>query len=304
MRASLIVTMLLVLWTAAATAGAESLERAGWLLDRTEEQTPTLQRATLPQGDIGGTRLAPSPADGDDGGDGSLRPVLYSLLVPGLGEASLGYKRGYAMMALDVASWIGVKSYHDQGNQKRQDYYDYLDAHWTEARLEAAFGDNDELAGTFFYDVNDYTDLSLWVSREADEREYYENAGKWDQFVFGWDDFSDPRAWPVNWWQQTDPTWDDYTDLNTRILKDVRVSAHREAYRALRQDSNEAFDRRDTLVYLNMFTRVFSMVQVAYLQGVFTGGRSTAMNVAGHELALIAEPRGLTSSRLGVSISY
>lgn len=304
MRSTPFLAVMILLWAATAAAAGSTVaarDRAGWLLERTVSETPTLQRAALPQSDIGGTRLSSSPADV---GHGTLRPMLYSLLVPGLGEASLGYKRGYAMMALDVASWIGVKHYHDLGNQKREDFYDYLDAHWSEARLSAAFGDatGDE-AGTFYYQVLDYTDLSLWVSKEADEREYYENAGKWDQFVFGWDDFIDPRGQP-NWWQDTDPTWDDPTDLDTRILKDVRVTAHREAYRALRQESNDAFNDRDTLVYLNMFTRVFSMVQVAYLQGVFSGGRSTAMNVAGHDLALIAEPRGLTSSRLGVSISY
>ena len=27
---------------------------------------------------------------------------------------------------------------------------------------------------------------------EEDRREYYENLGKWDQFVFGWDDFMRP----------------------------------------------------------------------------------------------------------------
>jgi hypothetical protein len=304
MRSTPIFVVMIVLWAATAAAADSTVaarDRAGWLLERTVSETPTLQRAALPQSDIGGTRLSSSPADV---GHGSLRPMLYSLLVPGLGEASLGYKRGYAMMALDVATWIGVKHYHDLGNQKREDFYDYLDTHWSEARLSAAFGDDtgDE-AGTFYYQVLDYTELSLWVSKEVDEREYYENAGKWDQFVFGWDDFIDPRG-QSNWWQDTDPTWDDPTDLDTRILKDVRVSAHREAYRALRQESNEAFNDRDTLVYLNMFTRVFSMVQVAYLQGVFSGGGSTAMNVAGHDLALIAEPRGLTSSRLGVSISY
>ncbi len=303
MRPSLLLITICVLGAAACATAAGADDRAGWLLARADDQVPTLQRAALPQGDVGGSRMAPAPPHAAPGGT-SLRPVLYSLLVPGLGEASLGYRRGYAMMALDVASWVGVKHYHDQGNQKRQDYYDYLDAHWTEARLEAAFGDSEDFVGSFFYDVNDYTDLSLWVSREDDEREYYENAGKWDQYVFGWDDFSDPRGWPANWWQQTDPTWDDYTDLNSRILKDVRVSAHREAYRALREDSNQAFDRRDSLVYVNMFTRVFSMVQVAYLQGVFSGGERAALNVSGHELALIAEPRGLTTSRLGVSISY
>ncbi|MBA4378543.1 MAG: hypothetical protein C0395_07840, partial [Gemmatimonas sp.] len=132
MRAYPILAVMIVLWAATAAADGAAVgasDRAGWLLERAVSETPTLQRAALPQSDIGGTRLSSSPADV---GHGSLRPMLYSLLVPGLGEASLGYKRGYAMMALDVASWIGVKHYHDLGNQKREDFYGYLDAHWSE----------------------------------------------------------------------------------------------------------------------------------------------------------------------------
>ena len=30
-----------------------------------------------------------------------------------------------------------------------------------------------------------YENIPLWVSIEDDRREYYENLGKWDQFVFG-----------------------------------------------------------------------------------------------------------------------
>jgi hypothetical protein len=299
-------------WTAAAGAAdteTADTERARWLVARAAVETPTLHRAAAtPQSDIGGGGYG---GDTMSGRTGSIaRPMLLSLLVPGLGEATMGYKRGYLLMAMDVASWIGVKHYHDLGHQKREDYYAYLDEHWSEQRLEAAFGTDGE-AGTFFYgdqmdDETDYTDLSLWVSREDDEREYYENAGKWDQFVFGWDDFSDPRNWSVDWWHDTDPTWNVYTDLRyeARVLKDVRVTSHREIYRSMRIDSNDQFDHRDSLIYLNMFTRIFSMFQVAYLNGVFSGGGPAEFKVAGHDVTLITEPRGLLSSRLGVSVSY
>ena len=243
------------------------------------------------------------PGETSVGTGGSFaRPMLLSLLMPGLGEATMGYKRGYLMMAMDVASWVGVKHYHDLGHQKRDEYYAYLDAHWSESHLASYFGDSTDFAGTFFYgdtmdDGSDYTTLSLWVSREDDEREYYENAGKWDQFVFGWDDFDDPRGWP----EYSDGSW---VDLTASVLKDTRVSARREIYRAMRIDSNDQFSNRDTLIYVNMFTRLFSMFQVAYLNGVFSGGHPAEMRVAGHDVTLIAQPRGLTASRFGVSVSY
>lgn len=305
----LLIPALLALAGAAAAADVDAgaAERAAWLVDRAETTTGTIHRAAATQGDVGGVRGG-AAGELNAGPGGSLAvPMLLSLLVPGLGEASMGYKRGYALMALDVASWIGMKHYHDLGRQKRDEYYDYLDEHWSESTLEDAFGDlTEDLAGTFFYGVTEYTDLSLWVSREDDEREYYENAGKWDQFVFGWDDFSDPRSWSAEWWQDTDPSWTEYTQLRgqARILKDTRVSSHREIYRSMRIDSNDQFENRDKLIYVVMFTRLFSMFQVAYLNGVFSGGHPVAMQVAGHDVALIAEPRGLTATRLGVSVSY
>jgi len=278
-----------------------SLGRAAWLVERAGATVGTIHLAAAPQADIGGTS---GYAGRSTGGVGAslAKPMLLSLLMPGLGEASMGYKRGYLMMALDIASWVGVKHYHDQGHEKRDAYYEYLDAHWSESALAAAFGSSTDSPGTFFYgdtmtDSSDYQTLSLWVSREDDEREYYENAGKWDQFVFGWDDFSDPRGWP----EYSDGSW---VDLTAGILKDTRVTSHREIYRSMRIDSNDQFDRRDTLIYVNMFTRLFSMFQVAYLNGVFSGGRPAEFRVAGHDVALIAQPRGFTASRLGVSISY
>ncbi len=299
----------LLLAGAAAAADLEpgAAERAAWLVERAEATAGTIHRAAATQSDVGGVGGYAGETSG--GGASFAKPMLLSLLMPGLGEVTMGYRRGFAMMALDIASWIGVKHYHDLGHQKRDDYYDYLDAHWDENVLASYFGDSTDFAGTFFYgetmeDGADYQTLSLWVSRDDDLREYYENAGKWDQFVFGWDDFDDPRNWSAEWWQETDPSWDEWTDLTAAILKDTRVSSHREVYRSMRIDSNNQFDNRDTLIYVNMFTRLFSMFQVAYLSGVFSNGQPAGIEIAGHEVALIAQPRGLTASRVGVSVSY
>ena len=292
-----LLTLAVFLLAHVGAAGNALATDAGWLIERAAADQPSLRRATLHQADIGGS-FGGGAGHGDVDHTGLLRPILLSALMPGLGEVTMGYRRGYAMMGLDIASWFGVKHYHDRGGELRNDYIAYAEAHWSETRLAAAFGDNAiDYAGSFYYgsnmdDPSDYTSLSLWVSRNDDYREYYENLGKWDQFVFGWDDFADPRGWVVGGASSAD------------LKDDPRVSQNRITYRGMRADSNESFDRRDQFIYLNMATRIFSIFQVAYLGGVFSDGRASAFEVGGHPVALIAEPRGLTSTRLGVAIGY
>ena len=60
-------------------------------------------------------------------------------------------------------------------------------------------------------------DLPLYVSRNDDEALFVENIAMWNQFVFGWDDFADPRVY--------------YEELDPNNLSDVRVSAQREHFR-------------------------------------------------------------------------
>ena len=297
MTRTLLMFFLIVTAATVAIADDAAVSREGWLLARTQSSVPTLDRAALPQSDLGG--MADLGGYQDNSKSKLLKPILLSMLMPGLGEVSMGYRRGYALMGADLATWFGVKHFNDLGEEKRDDYYKYLDEHWSEDRLEAAFGsDVNDFVGTFYYDdAHDYTELSLWVSREDDEREYYENAGKWDQFVFGWDDFVDPR-------DLFDPALD--PPFTSAYLRDnERVSSNRLLYREMRQESNDAFHHRDTMLYISMMTRIVSVFQVAYLGGVFSeDGRYAAFDVGGHSVGLIAEPRGFTATRLGFSVSY
>jgi hypothetical protein len=99
----------------------------------------------------------------------------------------------------------------------------YADEHYDVALLAAAFGDDlNDFAGTAYYhSVASHEDLTLWVSQEDDEDEFYLNIGKWSQFVFGWDDFVDPRVFlHIN-------------EANSINLSLSEVSAHREIYRAM-----------------------------------------------------------------------
>jgi hypothetical protein len=290
-----------MLWPgwAAAMAGEDSQASAAWLLNRADAALYDLGTGVFQQTEIGGGASTTEPGSGG-GLRGKAVPMVLSMIMPGAGELYLGhYYRGGVLMAVDIASWMGVKHYHDKGNDIKTEYRAYADLHWSEDKFWGAYGQD---PAADYYPGIDYFDTqnpSLYVSRVADEREWYENLGKWNQFVFGWDDFRDPR---VDYGVGFEPG--DAQLLKARWLGDPSVSPHREAYRRMREDSNNQFTNRDRLLYLNIATRVLSVFHVAYLQGMLGGGPKSELKVAGHSVRIIAEPRGLAATRLGVSVSY
>jgi len=277
--------------------------RAAWMLNRVDWELASLT-GELHQEDQSGGALVMDPEITSETTKkkSTIVPILMSVVLPGSGEVYLGYKRGYFQMALDIAIWVGVAHFNSEGKAKRDEYYQFAEDHWSEDQLSAAYWSdhpNQYVAGVGldYFTVNDsqtgYRELPLWVSREEDEREYFENLGKWDQFVFGWDDFVRPEE------------LDGY--LGGGALSDLRlpgISDNREFYRSLRKESNDQFTKRDRLVYLNIAARIFSVAQVAYLQGLFGGGQKSELRIAGHPVSIIAEPRGLTDTRLGLAVTY
>ena len=289
--------------------------QSGWLLRQADLEVARLT-GELPtdtrdlDSDFGGA----SESYGTSGGKSPALPMLMSLVLPGAGELYLGHKRGFLMVALDAAAWYGGISNSQQGDDRSDEYYAYADAHWYEEKLDAAYdsaylsrpdanfdytdvvGVGTEYFGFFGYDDPD-TGLPLWVSKEDDRREYYENLGKWDQFVFGWDDFTDPREFLGT------------EDLDIANLKDPRTSANRETYRAMRKEANDAYARRDRFLYLNIGLRVFSVLQVAYLEGLLFGdggggGDEAKLEIGSHRVDFTVAPVGLSRGVIGATVSF
>lgn len=303
---------------AAATAPATATEtaRAAWLLQRDAAQTLALTGEFAAADDFGGG-AASSATDFEDTKRGGALPVLASLVLPGAGEAMLGHKRGYVMMALDIFAWTQVAKNHGNGNDLREEYYAFADAHYSDGLLARAYiaGNSDPErggVGSFYFpsypSIADSTELDgalpLYVTKEEDRREYYENLGKWDQFVFGWDDFMSPQSYatiPGNEW---------YTPTgNAKIdLEQPWVSQNREAYRLMRDASNDAFKTRDRWLYVNIGLRIFSVLQTAYFDGLLGGNGGgegdDRVSLAGHEVKIIAQPTGLRRAVVAASVSF
>ncbi len=262
MRWMLIAILSLLVLPVASDAGAISL--AGSLTETGRFQPPERsfqlstaevdeilagQEEAIPDWDAAGVKTAPR----------RLGPLVLSAIWPGLGEAVTGHVRGYFLMAADAAS-IGASIHYDQkGDDRKEEYIAFADAHWSEDEWKLAIETEDQ-SPWFGTDYQAADEVPLYVSKQEDAREYYENLGKWDIFWYGWED-SKPRSI-----QDPDITWD-WTHPPAEFMTPLRNQ-----YLDMRVASNDAYDTRNTFRSISLILRVFSVLQVAYLEG-FIGGR-------------------------------
>jgi len=177
--------------------------------------------------------------------------VLCSAVLPGLGELYLYQQtrdngilaRVPFFLAAEGYLWYGYSHNHSKGKDLKQDYMDYADEHWSLDRFLdqhpccSGLGGcedwqeyNEECSGDYFF--------FLYTPREMDEEEYYENIGKYDAFVFGWDDWD---SQPDNW------------------------TPHRTYYWSLRDESDKYLLRADRHLMLLIVNRVVSMLDAGLL---------------------------------------
>ncbi len=287
--------------------------RAAWLLKHDSLETMALAGWSFDQSDFGsdvgagGYEMDTEEEFSGNGASAGLT-MLASMVLPGSGEAIMGYKRGYLMMAVDIFAWTQVSKYHNDGEDLRDEYYAFADAHYTDQQLVQAYNPaSTDLErsgeGALYFpaiepvaDVSELGNLPLYVTKEDDFREYYENLGKWDQFIFGWDDYT-----------RASVEHPEYGYVPTNTISDLRqpwVSRNREIYREMRVESNDAFKTRDRWMYVNIGMRVFSVLQVAYLQGLLGGGPANNLEMAGHSVEFIAQPYGFTRGVMAAKVSF
>lgn len=180
------------------------------------------------------------------------KPLLYSLLVPGLGEWSLGHKRiALTHFAIEAGCWAGNFHYRERGFDLRHDYEAYAEAHWEEARWASAWSDT-QPEWMDWVSAADWDTLgwgqtwptavefdathegylhSHFAPWQEDPQHYYENLGKYDWYRWGWDDYSG----------------------------DSDDSVRRYVYVSMRKDSNEAFTTAEHFIYGLVIGRVVSL---------------------------------------------
>jgi len=223
----------------------------------------------------------------------SYWPVLYSALVPGLGELTMGYeKRGIALMAVEVAAWAGYFKYHSEGLDERDEYEAFADQYWTQRKfiddhylVYPQTGQTQEYLEAQGQAVSGsggdwWTGYIPWVSKEEDKQHYYENIGKYDWFVSGWSDY--------------DPTID----------PPLANSALREEYRSMRGASNDDLDTANSFVWVSLAARVFSIAETAIIVHNRREVTNHSSVRAEAPIALRARPRGFDGRELALEVRF
>ena len=130
----------------------------------------------------------------DSGSKSSKLAFLMSLAVPGLGELYSGATvRAVGFMAVETFTWVSYARWRSKGNDLKADFRQFADQHWIEARYRAWQTYNNGRGPA------KYIATETLSTKGEDTQQYYELIGKYDQFVYGWDDawnpaFPEPNA--------------------------------------------------------------------------------------------------------------
>ena len=175
------------------------------------------------------------------------KAFLLSLLVPGSGQLYAGEKRGIAFLALEAVVWPVYFSWRNKGKDIEKDFQKFADTHWE-------FENRYEVYRDYVKTTADPSKLSHNYE-QASQQQKYEMIGKYDQFVFGWDD-SEPSLREL----QNQGRLQEYPPDS---LKNV-CSSNREEYMDMRYDSNKYLKRAGWCVGALLANHILSAIDAAH----------------------------------------
>ncbi|EQB64207.1 MAG: hypothetical protein RBG1_1C00001G1786 [candidate division Zixibacteria bacterium RBG-1] len=185
------------------------------------------------------------------------KAFLYSLVLPGAGQYYLGSKiKPVVYLGLEAAFWIGYFSYHNKGEDKEKAYKFFADLYWDSEKyidsLTLLFSDScAKDGGCNGLDTSIHTKQDSVMAMEeylgfshhlqfSKNQQYYENAGKYDQFRYGWSDYD------VDFYDST-----------------KSPSPFRQDYLDQRKKANDLYGKATTFAMVSLANHVLSAFEAA-----------------------------------------
>jgi hypothetical protein len=247
----MLVTTLMVLCVTAAASAQSITERGDRALD-VYRFTDASQPLTLADSRLPTTPPVGAPEAVDFKTKSVAKAFVYSLLIPGAGQFYTGSKlKGFIFLGVEALGWVAWASYQSSGDDQTAEYEAFAREHWSDVpywdSLKAIrnidkWHDDDVFAHHLPWKILENGDT---VANQ--NYEYYENVGKYDQFVWGWDDLQQIES-PYN---KTSP------ELSF-------TSAHRYEYVAMREDANQAYDHARAAGIVLIANHLVSAVEAAF----------------------------------------
>ena len=190
----------------------------------------------------------------ESGSKSSKLAFLMSLAVPGLGELYSGATlRAVGFMAVEAFTWVSYARWRSKGNGLKADFRRFADQHWVEARYRAWQVYNNGRGSA------NYIETETLPTKGEDIQQYYELVGKYDQFVYGWDDVWNPA----------------FPEPNAQVDSALRLS-----YETQRNESNKFLKRASVVIGLAVLNRIVSAIHAsAYTRTLQEQARSKRIQV-------------------------
>ena len=146
------------------------------------------------------------------------KAMLFSAIVPGVGQfyADPNTVTAYIFPVLEFGLWYGYFYYQSEGDDITDQYKEYADQHYRREDQWAAQRSliDDPLSYDGFYAPDDYDPNDPEEIGEGghfrldheDTQHFYEDIGKYDKYIFGWEDWTDIYA-SIDGTFWTNPQW-------------------------------------------------------------------------------------------------
>ena len=245
------------------------------------------------------------------------KPMLYSLILPGLGQ----YKNGDPLwksaifIGVETASIVGMLQWNKQAEDIRKQYELFGDNHWSiinwventllnpitgliqyeDFKLDGTHKLELHLSGSLaeafgeFVSSDSLVTHPEWIYSDElsifQDQHFYENIGKYDQFVGGWDDAFE--------WYIVEKTVEDTIEI-------ILMTPYKNDYNNERDKSNQYLKLANYAVTAIMFNHVISGIEA-----VLTNQRKARSKAeqSKTDVGLYYDPRNKYGIG-GISVSY
>ncbi len=190
------------------------------------------------------------------------KALLFSAVVPGSGQIySRSYLKGLAFLVIEAAALTSHFRFNSEGNRLEDQFEADANVLWDENAYWNWMGEICAGSCNNMDDLRSFerANFSHFLPEEKNQP-YYENIGKYNQFVIGWGDFrTETLGGSIEIFT--------YADYLTGIwdTQDLRtISSQRNAYTELQDDSDGNFKRATTLASLLLLNHVVSALDAAW----------------------------------------
>ncbi len=260
-----------------------------------------IETAGAPDAGIRHTREAPVRPKS------TVRAVLLSALLPGLGEIYVGGRRGYVtggvLAGIDLLSIYKFYDLNSRGDDQRDAYREYARRYYDRARFEAYVEDTVAVANSSFqychigdqYDPVKCDSLIDYYFPLADDDDFYEQIDIMDRFAFGWVDWTHRDEYYSEWNLWEDPEGPIPEGVGTGTV-------HRLTYRSMRDEANDSYASADKFAWMMVIGRVVSMVDALIL----TRAHNSRLASLGSHVNLSFQVKSITDPafKVGVKVRF